>query len=104
MLPHARTTTRSTGLIVGLAGTASAAPLLFFLPGAEERLATQAAKWGPRWTRGFAHFERGVQHGASRMEPGVKKGVKVVEPPLKRAALAIDRNIKANIKWMSGKK
>ncbi|KAF8850431.1 hypothetical protein BDZ45DRAFT_602860 [Acephala macrosclerotiorum] len=87
MLPHARKTTRSTGLIVGLAGTASAAPLLFFLPGAEERIATQAAKWGPRWTRGFAHMERGVQHSASRIEPRVQKGVKAVEPPLKRAAL-----------------
>ncbi|KUJ07809.1 uncharacterized protein LY89DRAFT_725551 [Mollisia scopiformis] len=104
MAPHLRTTTRSTGLIVGLAGTASAAPLLFFLPGAEERLAMQAAKWGPRWNRGFAHFERGVQHGARSVEPGVKRGVQVVEPPLKRAALAIDRNIKANLKWASPRK
>jgi hypothetical protein len=87
MLPAARTTTRSTGLVVGLAGTASAAPLLFFLPGAEERLSIQAAKWGPRWTRGFAKFEGRVVHGASRVEPGVKRGVQAVEPPLKKAAL-----------------
>ncbi|KAF4627575.1 hypothetical protein G7Y89_g10578 [Cudoniella acicularis] len=87
MLPKARTITRSTGVVVGLAGTASAAPLLFFIPGAEERLAAQAAKWGPRWNRGFAHIAPRMERGAARVEPGVKRGVKVVEPPLKKAAL-----------------
>jgi hypothetical protein len=87
MIPKARTFTRSTGVIVGAAGVATASPLLFFIPGAEERLAAQAAKWGPRWNRGFARMSPVVQRSAVRVEPGVKKGVKVVEPPLKRAAL-----------------
>lgn len=87
MIPKARSITRSTGLLVGVAGTASAAPLLFFLPGAEEQLAAQAAMWGPRWHRGFARMTPGIQRGTARVEPGVKKGVKIVEPPLKSAAL-----------------
>ena len=87
MIPKARTFTRSTGVIVGAAGVATASPLLFFIPGAEERLAAQAAKWGPRWNRGFARVSPAVQRSATRVEPGVKKGVKIVEPPLKRAAM-----------------
>jgi len=94
MIPKARSITRSTGVLVGVAGTASAAPILFFIPGAEERLAMQAAKWGPRWNRGFSKLTPGVQRGALKVEPSVRKGVQIVEPPLKRAAIAIDRNIK----------
>ncbi|KAH6661989.1 hypothetical protein B0J14DRAFT_663070 [Halenospora varia] len=95
-VPHARTFTRSTGVVVGLAGTASAAPLLLFIPGFEERLAAQAAKWGPRWNRGFAKMEPRFERGLERVkfEHRIEGGVKRVEPPLKRAALAIDRNIK----------
>jgi hypothetical protein len=87
MIPKARTFTRSTGVIVGAGALATASPLLFFIPGAEERLAVQAAKWGPRWNRGFAHMSPIAQRAHARVEPGMKKGVKVVEPPLKRAAL-----------------
>ena len=87
MIPKAREFSRSTGVIVGVAGTASAAPLLFFLPGAEERLAAQAAKWGPRWERGFSRVSPAVQRVNTRVEPKMKKGVQVVEPPLKGAAL-----------------
>ena len=87
MIPQPRAFTRSTGVIVGAGAIATASPLLFFIPGAEERLAAQAAKWGPRWNRGFERMSPVVQRGAVRVEPGVKKGVKMVEPPLKRAAL-----------------
>lgn len=87
MIPKARTFNRSTGVIVGAGALATASPLLFFIPGAEERLAIQAAKWGPRWNRGFARMSPVMQKGANRVEPSMKKGVKVVEPPLKRAAL-----------------
>ena len=87
MIPKAHSFTRSTGVLVGAAGVATASPLLFFIPGAEERLAAQAAKWGPRWNRGFARLHPAVQHGAGRVEPHVKKGVQFIEPPLKKAAM-----------------
>ena len=87
MIPKARAFNRSTGVIGGVAVLATASPLLFFLPGAEERLAIQAAKWGPRWNRGFAHLSPVAQRGAVRVEPHVKKGLRAVEPPLKKAAL-----------------
>ncbi|KAG9233739.1 hypothetical protein BJ875DRAFT_35450 [Amylocarpus encephaloides] len=94
MVPAPRSFTRSTGLLVGGAGFASAAPLLFFVPGAEERLAAQAAKWGPRWNRGFARVTPVVERHAAKLEPRMQKGVKRVEPPFKKAALMVDRNIK----------
>jgi hypothetical protein len=87
MLPAARPFTRSPGVIGGVAVAGSAVPLLFFLPGAEERITAQAAKWGPRWNRVFARIAPRVERGAARVEPSVQKGVKAVEPPLKRAAL-----------------
>jgi len=87
MIPKARAVTRSTGILVGGAGIASAAPLVFFIPGAEERLAAQAAKWGPRWNRGFARITPSVQHHAAKVEPHMARGVKAIEPPMKRAAL-----------------
>lgn len=87
MIPQPRSFARSTGLIVGAASVATASPLLFFVPGAEERLAIQAAKWGPRWNRGFARMEPHVQKHAGRVEPQLRKGVKAVEPPLKGAAV-----------------
>jgi hypothetical protein len=56
------------------------------LPGFEERLAAQAAKWGPRWNRGFSYFTPAIERHAAKVEPRMQKGVKFVEPPLKRAA------------------
>ncbi|TVY31267.1 hypothetical protein LOCC1_G008908, partial [Lachnellula occidentalis] len=93
--PAARAFTRANGLIGGVAVTASATPLLFFLPGAEERIAVQAAAWGPRWERNLSHIAPRMEKGVVGIEPRVQKGVKVVEPPMKRAAFAIDRNIKS---------
>ncbi|TVY83102.1 hypothetical protein LSUE1_G002829 [Lachnellula suecica] len=93
-LPAARSFANSNGVIGGVAVTASAAPLLFFLPGFEERLAAQAAKWGPRWNRSFSQVAPRMERGAAKVEPRMQKGVKAIEPPLKRAAIAIDRNIK----------
>lgn len=87
MLPKARSFNRSTGVVVGLSGTCAAAPLLFFIPGAEERLAAQAAKWGPRWNRGLSRVTPAVQRGAAKVEPRMQKTVKAVEPPLKKAAM-----------------
>lgn len=87
MLPQARSVTRSRGLFVAVAGTASASPLLLFVPGFEERLASQAAKWGPRWNRGFSHLTPRIEKHAMKIDPKMQKGVKMVEPPFKRAAV-----------------
>jgi len=94
MIPAARSFNRSPGVIGGVAVTASAVPLLFLLPSVQKRLAAAAAKWGPRWNRGFAAMSPHIERGAARVEPRMRKNVQVVEPPLKRAALAIDRNIR----------
>ncbi|TVY27677.1 hypothetical protein LHYA1_G004910 [Lachnellula hyalina] len=95
LLPAARTFTTANGIIGGVAVTASATPLLFFLPGAGERIAVQSAKWGPRWENNLSYIAPKMEKGAARIEPRIQKGVKVVEPPMKRAAFAIDRNIKS---------
>ncbi|KAG0646978.1 hypothetical protein D0Z07_6155 [Hyphodiscus hymeniophilus] len=94
MIPKARTFNRSTGVIGGAAVLATASPLLFFIPGAEERLAMQAAKWGPRWNRGFAGVSPLVEKHAAKVEPHAKRGLQAVEPPLKKAAHQSDRNMK----------
>jgi predicted secreted Zn-dependent protease len=86
MIPKAHTFSRSTGVLVGAAGVATASPLLFFIPGAEERLAAQAAKWGPRWNRGFARVAPHAERHGAKIEPHVSKGMKAIEPPLKKAA------------------
>lgn len=86
-IPNARNFSRSPGMIGGVAVTASAAPLLFLVPGFEERLSAQAAKWGPRWNRAFSHVTPHIEHHAAKIESPMQKGVKKVEPPLKRAAL-----------------
>ncbi|KAH6721594.1 hypothetical protein DL95DRAFT_528740 [Leptodontidium sp. 2 PMI_412] len=97
-LPAARTFALSPGRLGGAAIGVSCAvgtvPLLCLIPGVEERLAAQAAVWGPRWSRGFAAVTPHVSRHAERVEPGIRRGVEKVEPPLKRAAIAVDRNIK----------
>ena len=87
MIPAARTFNRSPGVIGGVAVTASSLPMLFFIPGFEERFAAQAAKWGPRWSRGFATVGPRVERTGARVEPKIQQSVKRVEPPLKRAAM-----------------
>ena len=87
MVPAPKSFSRSTGYLVGGAGIASAAPLLFFVPGAQERLVAQAAKWGPRWNKGFSHVAPRIEHHAAKIEPRMQKGVQKVEPPFKKAAL-----------------
>lgn len=88
-IPAARSFTTRNGLIGTAAVTASAAPLLIFVPGFEERLAAQAAKWGPRWNKGFATIQPQCERGweKARIDTRMQKGVKTVEPPLKKAAL-----------------
>lgn len=103
MIPSARTFTRPTGVVFGVAGATAAAPIFFLLPGAEERLAAVAAYWGPRWSRGFARVTPSLRKGTAKSEPKIRKGVKAVEPSFKKAALGIDRSIQ-RVLAVSGKK
>ncbi|KAI6083895.1 hypothetical protein F4821DRAFT_181910 [Hypoxylon rubiginosum] len=99
-LPRARSTEVAT---FGLAGVAGFAPFYFMLPGAEERLATQTARWAPRWERNISYFAPPAQRIAQRVEPRVEKTVKKIDSrlPLEKVAKNVDRRIKLSIDKMS---
>jgi len=92
-LPKARTVTRTTGAIYGLAGVTAAAPVLFMMPGIEERLGQQARFWGPHWKRNFSAVTPHLRSTAAMAEPATKRTLQVVEPTLKSAAQSADRNM-----------
>ncbi|KAI1139993.1 hypothetical protein F5Y05DRAFT_380710 [Hypoxylon sp. FL0543] len=99
-LPKARGSEVAT---FGLAGVAGFAPFYFMLPGAEERLATQTARWAPRWERNISYFAPPAQRIAQRVEPRVERTVKRIDDrlPLERMAKNMDRRIKYGIDKMS---
>ncbi|KAI1781222.1 hypothetical protein F4818DRAFT_32912 [Hypoxylon cercidicola] len=99
-IPRARSTEIAT---FGFAGVAGFAPLYFMLPGAEERLASQTARWAPRWERNISYFATPARRVAQRVEPRVEKTVKKIDSrlPLEKMALNVDRRIKHGIDRMS---
>lgn len=86
-------------LCFGVAGIGAFAPLYFVLPGAEERLATQTARWAPRWERNIGFFVPSVERGIKRIEPPVSRTVRKIESrlPLERIAKNVDGRIKRGI-------
>ncbi|KAI1766500.1 hypothetical protein GGR53DRAFT_208341 [Hypoxylon sp. FL1150] len=97
-------TTRSTEFATyGLAGVAGFAPFYFMLPGAEERLASQTARWAPRWERNISYFAPPARSVAQRVEPRVEKTVKNIDSrlPLEKVAKNVDQRIKHSINRMS---
>lgn len=76
----------SPGLLTGLASTTAVAPVLFLVPGVQEKLSMQAAKWGPRWERGFARAEPHFAKHLMKVEPPARRASKAVEPKMKSAA------------------
>ncbi|KAI1659295.1 hypothetical protein F4813DRAFT_388004 [Daldinia decipiens] len=98
-IPRANTTELAT---FGVAGIASFAPFYFMLPGAEERLASQTARWAPRWERNISYFASPAQRIAQRVEPRVERTVKRIDNrlPLERVAKNVDRRIKYGIDKM----
>lgn len=73
------------------------------LPGAEERLASQTARWAPRWERNISHFVAPAERMAQRAEPRVSRTVKRIDDrlPLERMAQNVDRRIKKGIDRMN---
>ncbi|KAI1394816.1 hypothetical protein F4819DRAFT_234427 [Hypoxylon fuscum] len=99
-IPRAGSTEMAT---FGLAGVAGFAPFYFMLPGAEERLAAQTARWAPRWERNISYFASPAQRIAQRVEPRIEKTVKRIDNrlPLEKVAKNVDRRIKHGIDRMS---
>ncbi|KAI3323824.1 hypothetical protein HD806DRAFT_495701 [Xylariaceae sp. AK1471] len=89
--------------IFGIAGVASFAPFYMMLPGAEERLASQTARWAPRWERNISHFAGPAERMAQRAEPRVARTVRRIDDklPLEKMAQNVDGRIKRGIDRMN---
>lgn len=83
----------------GAAGVGAFAPLYMMLPGAEERLAAQTARWAPRWERNITFFVSPVERGIQRVSPPIEKTVQRIDRklPLEKVAKNIDGRIKRGI-------
>ncbi|KAI8634368.1 hypothetical protein F5Y19DRAFT_413194 [Xylariaceae sp. FL1651] len=99
-IPKARGTETA---IFGIAGVGAFAPFYFMLPGAEERLATQTARWAPRWERNISYFTHPAQRIAQRAEPPISRTVKKIDDklPLEKVAQNVDRRIRKSIDRLS---
>ncbi|KAI8959425.1 hypothetical protein F5Y11DRAFT_302383 [Daldinia sp. FL1419] len=99
-IPRANRTELAT---FGIAGVAGFAPFYFMLPGAEERLATQTARWAPRWERNISYFASPAQRITQRVEPRLERTVKRIDNrlPLEKVAKNVDRRIKYGIDKMN---
>ncbi|KAI1745272.1 hypothetical protein F4680DRAFT_401622 [Xylaria scruposa] len=88
--------------IIGMAGVASFAPFYMMLPGAEERIASQTARWAPRWERSISRFAAPAERFAQRAEPRVARTVKRIDNrlPLEKMAQNVDRRIKKGVDRM----
>ncbi|KAI0543839.1 hypothetical protein F4679DRAFT_80378 [Xylaria curta] len=88
--------------IIGMAGVASFAPFYMMLPGAEERIASQTARWAPRWERSISRFAAPAERLAQRAEPRVSRTVKRIDNrlPLEKMAQNVDRRIKKGVDRM----
>ena len=95
-IPSAR---RTEVLTFGVAGLGAFAPLYMMLPGAEERLAKQTARWAPRWEKNLSFFTPHVERGIQRVTPPVARTVRKIDErlPLEKMAKRVDSNIKRGI-------
>jgi len=95
-IPAAR---RTEVLSFGVAGVGVFAPLYMLMPGAEERLAAQTARWAPRWERNIGYVTPRVERGIQRVKPPVERTVKKIDQrlPLEKVAKRVDTNIKKGL-------
>ncbi|KAJ4390123.1 hypothetical protein N0V93_007597 [Gnomoniopsis smithogilvyi] len=95
-IPRARS---SEVLCFGVGGIAAFAPLYMMMPGATERVASQTARWAPRWERNINFFVSPVERGTQFITPPVERTVKRIEAklPLEKAAVGVDRRIKKGL-------
>ncbi|KAI1175696.1 hypothetical protein F4777DRAFT_578661 [Nemania sp. FL0916] len=98
-IPAARNSEKA---IFGMAGVASLAPFYMMLPGAEERLASQTARWAPRWERSISRVAGPAERLIQRAEPPVSRTVQRLDNrlPLEKMALNVDRRIKKGMDRM----
>ena len=91
---------------MGAAGVGVLTPLYLVMPGAEERLATQTAKWAPRWERNITYFTPPVERAVQRIEPPIAKAVQNLDRrlPLEKMAKRVDSGIRSSISRFSGPK
>ena len=84
---------------MGAAGVGVLTPLYLIMPGAEERLAHQTAKWAPRWERNISYFTPRFERGVQRIEPPVSRMVQRIDEklPLEKMAKRVDQGIKNGI-------
>jgi hypothetical protein len=94
MIPKASSFKRPGGLLVGISAATMAAPVYFILPGAEERLISQASVWGHRWRRNLSHVTPHVERALTKAEPRIQKGMDRIDPAMKRAAMGVDKNMR----------
>lgn len=105
-IPKLPTAKRSEVLCMGAAGVGVLTPLYLMMPGAEERLAHQTAKWAPRWERNITYFAPPVQQVVQRMEPPISRAVRRVDNrlPLEKMAKRVDSGIRSGIARFNGPK
>ncbi|RWA10348.1 hypothetical protein EKO27_g4753 [Xylaria grammica] len=67
-----------------------------------ERVASQTARWAPRWERNISRFAAPAERIAQRAEPRAARAVKRFESrvPLEKMAQNVDRRIKNGIDRM----
>jgi hypothetical protein len=100
-LPGAK---RTEILCIGAAGVGVLTPLYMIMPGAEERLAHQTAKWAPRWEKNISFFIPPVERGVQRIEPPVSRAVQNIDQrlPLEKMAKRVDTGIRNGIARFNG--
>jgi len=86
------------------AGAFVLAPLYMLMPGATERMATQTARWAPRWERNISYFTAPVERTTQRIAPPVERTVKRIDSrlPLDRVARGVDSRIRRGIDRAGG--
>lgn len=95
---------RITELLTYLTATTTAfAPIVFLLAGppAQERLATQTARWAPRWERSISrvapHVERNAVWVGARVERAVKGTEHIWRPRVERVAKGLEGSIRSGV-------
>ncbi|KAL2755685.1 hypothetical protein ACRALDRAFT_1071095 [Sodiomyces alcalophilus JCM 7366] len=80
----------------GAATIGGLTPLYFMYPGHDQRLASQTAKWAPRWEKNINYVYPTTERAIKRVEPPVARTVRAVEHrlPLERMAKGVERRLR----------
>jgi hypothetical protein len=91
-------------ICMGAAGVGVLTPLYLIMPGAEDRLAQQTAKWAPRWEKNITYMVPPVERGVQRIEPPVSRAVQRMDDrlPLEKMAKRVDQGIRNGMSRFGG--